>query len=136
MTLRRTSIAATLLALWGCDGGGGPPAVEAIAADDARRLYAEHCAICHGAAGDGRGPRRASLHAKPPDFRSAAWRGAATLEGVRTTIREGRPGTDMPAWKVLSEAEIAGLAQHVLALGAPSGYSAESEPEPEPEPAR
>ncbi len=118
-----TTTGVTLLALLACDGGGGAPPVEAVPREQARRIYLDRCAICHGVAGDGQGPRHGSLHATPPDFRRATWRRDSTLGGVRAAIREGRPGTDMPAWKTLSEPEIAGLAEYVLGLGAESGVA-------------
>lgn len=104
----------TLLALSGCDAGRDRPAAQAIAPAQARSLYLEKCAICHGEGGDGRGPRRGSLHVKPPDFRQPAWRSDATFASARTAISEGRPNTDMPAWRTLSDAEVAGLAEYVL----------------------
>ena len=105
-----------LLALLACEGEGPAPAIDAIPSAQAKRLYLDHCAICHGVAGDGDGPRRGSLHATPPDFRRAAWRRSATPERLRDAIRNGRPGTDMPAWKTLNESEISGLANYVLSM--------------------
>jgi len=77
-------------------------------------VYLRDCAICHGEKGDGQGPRRGSLFNKPPDFRRLAWRRGKTLAEVRSAIRKGRPGSDMPAWKNLDEADVAGLAEYVL----------------------
>jgi mono/diheme cytochrome c family protein len=104
------------LALSACEptSGPGPPA---IAPEVAARLYARHCALCHGADGDGRGVRRQSLFRKPPDFRSRRWRRSRTATEVRRAIRDGIAGSDMPSWKRLGEAAIAGLADHVMALG-------------------
>lgn len=115
----KTPLAATgltLLALLACEGGDAAPSVEAIPREQARRLYIDHCAICHGIAGDGLGPRHRSLHMRPPDFRRAAWRREATRGGALAAIRDGRPGTDMPAWKTLTGSEIAGLADYVLSF--------------------
>jgi mono/diheme cytochrome c family protein len=106
----------TLLALSGCDSGRERPSVAPIAPEQAEALYLQKCAICHGRDGDGRGPRRGSLHVKPPDFRLSAWRSGATFEHTRRVISEGIPGTDMPAWRTLSDAEVAGLADYVLGL--------------------
>jgi mono/diheme cytochrome c family protein len=117
--IRRAAIAS--LALLSCEPGGGGPPAEAVPRAQARALYLERCAICHGRHGDGRGPRRGSLFAKPPDFRAPAWRRGRSPAEVRTVIRQGRPGTDMPAWKTLSDAEVAGLAEYVLSLGSASG---------------
>jgi mono/diheme cytochrome c family protein len=116
-----TAALVTLLALSACDAGVAPPAVEAISPERAAALYRDSCAICHGASGDGRGPRRRSLHTKPPDFRQASWRRDASQSGVRSVIRDGLPGTDMPAWKTLDASEVAGLAEYVLDLAAQGG---------------
>lgn len=111
------------LALSACEPGAPAPdeaAVEAISAAAAERLYLSRCAICHGVRGDGHGPRWRSLHSKPPDFRRAAWRRGKSLEAIRRVIGEGSPTTDMPAWKSLDAAQIAGLAEYVLELGKPA----------------
>lgn len=121
MKRRLAATLLALLALSGCDGGGEPASGQAaIAPAQAEQLYLEHCAICHGERGDGHGPRRGSLHAKPPDFRGADWRQRVTPESVRRVIREGRAGTDMPAWRTLDDAEVAGLAGWVLGFASRS----------------
>jgi len=42
-----------------------PPAQAA----DGQAIYAQRCAICHGAEGDGNGPGAVNLDPKPRDFR-------------------------------------------------------------------
>jgi high-affinity iron transporter len=84
-------------------------------------LFAEHCSICHAEDGSGEGLRRRSLYVKPPDFRRVSWRRQRTLESVRDAIREGKPGTDMPAWKQLDESETTALAFHVLGFSERGG---------------
>jgi mono/diheme cytochrome c family protein len=109
--------AISLLALSGCEPSGEPPGgspIESIPAAEAAALYRQNCSICHGESGDGHGPRRGSLYNKPPDFRQPYWRRDRAAAEIRSLIRNGRPGTDMPAWKSLDEREIAGLAEHVL----------------------
>jgi len=113
---RWIGVAILPLALWACEAS--EPTVAAVPPERAAALYLEHCAICHGEAGDGRGPRRGSLHERPTDFRRKDWRDGRTLAELRKVIREGRPGTDMPAWRTLPDADIAGLAEYVLSLGA------------------
>jgi len=111
------------LALWGCEPGGSSPgdaAVASIGRERAEALFQRECAICHGARGDGHGPRRGSLFNKPPDFRQPSWRKGRSLERIRASIRNGIPGSDMPAWKSLSDAEVAGLAEFVSGLSAPA----------------
>jgi mono/diheme cytochrome c family protein len=112
-----TKTAIAFLLLWGCDlQTPAPSAVDSVSRAEAATLFLGHCAICHGARGDGFGPRRMSLYKKPPDFRSPVWRQGRSSAEVRAVIREGVRGSDMPPWKRLGEAEIAGLAGYVLDL--------------------
>lgn len=118
MKPRTAALAIAWLALSACEPTGeAPEPVTPVSRDVAADLYQRHCAICHGESGDGHGPRRGSLFRKPPDFRDPSWRADQTVSGVRRAIREGVPGSDMPSWKRLSAAEIAGLARYVLSLG-------------------
>ncbi len=79
-------------------------------------IFAEDCAGCHGAAGKGGGEM------KTPDFTNPAVQAALPEGTVVKTIREGKPGTAMPAWQgKLSEAEISAVASFVKSLGQPIG---------------
>jgi cytochrome c oxidase cbb3-type subunit 2 len=69
-------------------------------------LYAARCAVCHGDAGDGKGPAGAALLLKPPDFRDKA--GVAEMRDNYWfwRISEGgaiepfkSKGSAMPVWK-------------------------------------
>ena len=76
------------------------------------KVFADNCAACHGA--DGKGV--AAM--KTPDFTNPAVQAALTEAFVIKTIREGKPGTAMPAWDgKLSEAEITAVAVFVKSLG-------------------
>ena len=55
-----------------------------------RNLFHAHCAVCHGL--DGSGPRGAGADLTKKQFRH----GSSDAE-LRDTIREGIPGTEMPA---------------------------------------
>jgi mono/diheme cytochrome c family protein len=89
------------------------------------RLYAGHCAICHGPGGHGNGPAAPSLHPRPRDFTGGVFKLKSTgdadppaLADVRAAIQYGMPGSSMPAWAdVLSAAEIDTLAEYVRSLG-------------------
>ena len=98
------------LALWACSGPG--PVGDAARG---AALYRAHCALCHGARGDGRGVRREGLSTPPRDFRDPAWRPRAS--DVAAAIRRGVRGTAMSAWPALSDGEVADLAAYVLSLG-------------------
>jgi cytochrome c oxidase cbb3-type subunit 2 len=75
-------------------------------------VYATHCAGCHGANGDGRGPAAEMLIVKPRDFtkgifkfRSTPSAQLPTTDDLYRIISEGVYGTAMPAWNLLSERE-------------------------------
>lgn len=96
----------------------GEPATDGPAGDrdHGRALFLTHCALCHGENADGRGQRAHSLVGRPADFTSSAWRRRQTRRQVFETIREGKPGTSMPAWRVLDDREIADLVVYVLTV--------------------
>lgn len=74
------------------------------AAHDGKRLYAEHCAACHGVRGAGGVGVPLSL----PDFLAVAGDGY-----LRKTIRLGRPGRVMPAFRLLSDAEVDAIVKYI-----------------------
>ena len=88
-----------------------PAAADAIA--DGKQVYDTHCTACHG--GEGRAGERAP---------AIVLSGAATpLRGERSDaqliaiVRNGIPGTGMPAWnKRLSDDQIASLGAYIHAL--------------------
>jgi len=100
----------------------GPPGLASRLASDAarrngRELYVKYCAFCHGARGDGQGPRSSAFPTPPRDFTSRAWRQSVTPLRVFRTIRDGVPGTAMPAWHALGDDALGDLTAYVLALG-------------------
>jgi len=78
-----------------------------------RTLFAEHCALCHGARADGRGVRRI-LSTPAADFTDRFWRDSVTPRYVYAVIREGKRGTPMPAWKLLSSEQTWDLTAYVM----------------------
>lgn len=75
-----------------------------------KQLYEKNCSACHGANGDGNGPRSALLGAKPRSL------GATPLDrtALYAAIADGKTGTDMPAWKtVLQRQSIADLSEYL-----------------------
>ena len=82
-----------------------------------RRLFGEHCAICHGAAADGRGARRAGMSRPPADLTDPAWMERTSARRAYFTIREGVSGTAMPAWRSLTPEETWDLVAYILSLG-------------------
>jgi mono/diheme cytochrome c family protein len=114
----------TSLVLSACEPGDGiGPGVLEVRLDSSQArargasLYAEHCVLCHGPRGDGRGVRRDSLSRRPADFRNPVWREGRSADDVFRAIRDGVPGTDMPAWHQLDDEQVLDLVAHVLSLG-------------------
>ncbi|MFL6572789.1 MAG: c-type cytochrome [Burkholderiales bacterium] len=75
-----------------------------------KQIYERNCSACHGANGDGNGPRSALLGARPRGL------GATPLNrpALYAAIADGKTGTDMPAWKTVLEGQsIADLSEYL-----------------------
>jgi DMSO reductase family type II enzyme heme b subunit len=121
---------------WELESGGEETAAEKEKAkpeaggglDEERVLavYTKRCAHCHGEDGDGLGPVAEFMYPLPRDFTLAVFKYKTTAaddefptdDDLRRTIREGLPGTLMPAWKtILGDAEIDGLIRLIKEFG-------------------
>ena len=85
-----------------------PPFDSDLRADGAR-LFAQRCATCHGATGDGKGPRAAAVSPSPRDFTKGVFEFRSTSSGRLPTdediwkvISNGIHGTAMVPWLTLS----------------------------------
>lgn len=93
-----TPLAAALALALGAGGG----AAQEVAGDAGARLYAENCAVCHGAGLRGDGPMAELLLVAPPDLTRIAARygGAFPRTGIAWKIDGRDPilshGGDMP----------------------------------------
>jgi len=102
-----------------------PPVADA---DLGEKIYLDRCAFCHGEGGDGNGPVADYLLPRPRDFTGSVFKLTSSTNDtlpsdadVLRTIREGIPGTAMPAWgDVLSDAELAAVLAHVKSFDAGS----------------
>ena len=88
-------------------------------------LYREHCAVCHGVAGDGAGPAVGLQNPYPRDFRMGVFKYKSTPRGEKPTrqdlldiLRHGVPGTAMPSFVLLERQEIEALTDYVIYLSA------------------
>lgn len=80
-----------------------------------RKFYEANCATCHGAKGDGQGPRAYFIQPKPANFLTPESREEFNRPNLVQRIADGSPGSEMPAWsKVLSQQEIANVAEYVF----------------------
>lgn len=79
-----------------------------------KALYEANCTPCHGAEGDGKGPRAYFIFPKPRDFTSEAARIALDPARLFVAVRDGVAGREMPAWgKVLDDQQIADVGTYV-----------------------
>jgi cytochrome c oxidase cbb3-type subunit 2 len=152
-SLARTPIAWILLSaplLWATPtlAQAPEPGGQDATSGEARRLYNNACAPCHGVRGDGEGPAARQLGSpQPRDFTTAVFKFRSTPTGYLPTdedlfrvISAGVPGTWMPAWeRLLSEEQRTSLVRFIKGFSdqfneeveAPSatitepGYSAE-----------
>jgi high-affinity iron transporter len=79
----------------------------------AAAIYAQRCAQCHGAQGDGAGPAATGLDPAPTDFRDAVRASARSVYGLYNTISLGVAGTGMAAFTDLTDDERWALAFYV-----------------------
>jgi len=95
-----------------------------VSAARGQKVFESRCVECHGRAGRGDGPAAPVLVPRPRDLtagkfkiRSTNTGSLPTDEDITRTIRNGLPGTAMPAWSgVLSDAEILDALDYVKSL--------------------
>jgi mono/diheme cytochrome c family protein len=88
-------------------------------------VYDTHCAACHGGNGDGNGPASVWLFPKPRNFNSGLFKIQSTPAGALPTdddlfetITRGMPGSSMPSFTYLTEAQRREAVQYVKWLAA------------------
>lgn len=95
---------------------------EAVVEPNGAAVYAQNCARCHGVRGNADGVTSASLDPWARRFGEEKFQFISTTNGVPTDddllyiIGHGIPGTGMPSFDHLSEAERRALAGHVRLL--------------------
>ena len=85
-------------------------------------LYLKECVDCHGEQGNGAGFLAEGLDIKPRDFRQGTYKFRSTEYGelptiadVERSVRDGVPGTTMPAWgQFLTERQIGDVARYLI----------------------
>jgi len=80
-----------------------------------KTFYMANCATCHGAKGDGQGPRAYFINPRPASFVADKYLNKLNRPTIYTIIAAGKLGTEMPAWRhVLTEQEMANVAEFVF----------------------
>jgi len=98
-------------------------AVNGGAAPDGKQLFTQQCASCHGPQGTGDGPAAKYVYPKPRDFTRGTFKVRSTPDGtlptdadLLKTITAGMPGSAMPSFAYLSDADRQALVAHVKTL--------------------
>jgi len=89
--------------------------LTAASAQDARELFRNHCAVCHG--GDGRGTERGPNLANNRRVRSQ------TVDQLRAVISDGIPGRGMPAFNLMPPDQLNAVTMLVRSFSAPAADS-------------
>lgn len=92
-----------------------PIRATAASIQKGKRLFAEHCAMCHGDGGKGDGPMAEALETKPSDLTDRARMASQSDGELFWKISKGNP--PMPDFeKTLSKEEIWHLVNYLRAL--------------------
>ena len=93
---------------------------HASAHERGKALYERHCAVCHGNDGQANTPVGQLLKPHPRNFADPIEMARVTVDRMYRTIKEGKPGTAMAAWKqILTETEIGDLIDYVHGFSSP-----------------
>jgi mono/diheme cytochrome c family protein len=105
-------------------------------------LFLEHCAVCHGSEGDGKGPLASGFSPAPRDFTTGSFKFRST--GVGEPVSEsdlvatigngitGSYGKSMPAFEFLNERELQSLVEVIRYLSGIEQFGTSVVPPPRP----
>ncbi|MEC8473426.1 MAG: cytochrome c, partial [Planctomycetota bacterium] len=86
-------------------------------------LFQEHCVVCHGVSGNGRGPASQFQNPYPRDFRPGIFKWKLTdraekpsREDLRRVLEHGIAGTGMPSFSLLAQDDVEALIDYVIYL--------------------
>jgi len=85
-------------------------------------LYLQRCASCHGT-GTGTATYARALTRLPPEIATLGWQAERSDDQIAATIRDGLPGTAMPASHDLSPAETRSIVAYIRTLPVRAGTS-------------
>lgn len=77
-------------------------APDDVLMDAGKRVFETHCTRCHGAAGAGDGPDATTMLPRPANFNEVM----PSYPAAADVLRHGVPGSEMPAWPLLTPAEV------------------------------
>jgi mono/diheme cytochrome c family protein len=70
---------------------------QAAAEDEAKKIFAERCATCHGMNGAGDGPASAGLTPKPRNFQDPDWQKSVSDQHIEQILQYGGPAVGRSA---------------------------------------
>ena len=116
------------------------PVLLAMGRQRGAAVYRTYCSSCHGSRGDGRGPAARFLSVAPRDLTAGVYKWRTTASGslptdadLLRTVRQGAPGTPMPAWEGrLSIRDMWSVVQYIKTFS--PRFAEEGPPEPLPMP--
>ena len=121
--MRRGARAALIGALGGLAASAAGVAAQPVDPSLGRRVYTDHCAICHGVDGDGRGHAARHFATPPRDFTSGRYKIRSTGSGqlptdedLQRSIVRGLPGTGMVPHDHLSDEEVRAVIAYLKSL--------------------
>ncbi len=98
-----------------------------------QKAYVNRCSGCHGVAGDGSGPAAKMLVPKPRDFTKGIFKFKSTAIGqmpadadLLNTLNAGIPGTSMPSFALVNEAEKRAIVEYIKTF-APASWQKQSD---------
>jgi len=98
----------------------GVQAASSTAPAHGKILYNKYCTFCHGKAGQEHTPMERVLQPPPRKFADPVEMARLTSNDIYLAIKEGRPGTAMPAWgRLLNESDIRDVMHYVQSLKQP-----------------
>lgn len=92
-------------------------------AKSGQKVYEQYCIGCHGQSGGGDGVAASFLDPKPRNFNSGVFKFTSSVQGtlptredLMKTVTEGLPGSSMPSFRLLPEAERKNVVEFILHL--------------------
>lgn len=109
--------------------GGNLAADQRYAADDVlqkagKRVFDTHCARCHGQDAAGDGPEAKNMLPRPANFHQMM----PSYDAAAEILRNGVPGSAMPAWPLLNPAEVQAVTYYMRSFYSGSATTAHPRP--------